>query len=320
MICGSKWKTCECPWFNYDRIDQDPLDHMQVPSPVPDRERLDDGDGVSPRDFRTGRGPLPGARPRQLTYEEDLYRRRLQEQGDEEYARRLQYGETDDDGYMSDYGDDGGLANTGSRFLNDDYRRGSQSLVQPSPPPPAPPMTPFERSNSVANYVSGVNRARGLRGTSIDRLADRFSEQRQGGSPIHRSFGNPIAHAGSPAMAMGPPPPPAGPGPMLMRHHTMDDEIFSSPRGIRVSERMVPRRATLDYMDEGDVYAPQGGRRRYQERERERERGREREPEAPKDSVLAGLTGPGRGLNRVVEWSRHVEPGLPDNHTAAVTT
>lgn len=312
MICGSKWKTCECPWFNYDRIDQDPLEHMQVPSPVPDRERLDNGDGIPPRDLRTGRGPLPGARPRQTTYEEDLYRRRLQEQEDEAYARRLQYGEPDDDGYMSDYGDDGGLANTGSRFLDDDYRRGSQSLVQPSPPPPAPPLTPFERSNSVANYVSGVNRARGLRGSSIDRLADRFSEQRQGGSPIHRSFGNPIAHAGSPAMAMGPPPPPAAPGHTLMRHHTMDDELFSSPRGIRASERMIPRRATLDYMDEGDVYAPQGGRRRFQERERERE--------PPKDSVLAGLTGPGRGLNRVVEWSRHVEPGLPDNHTAAIST
>lgn len=294
MVCGAKWKTCECPWFSYDTIETDQLDHMQVPGPALNRERRNSGDGMSPREFRTGRGPLPGARSRQATYEEDVYRRRIQEQEDEEYARRLQYDEPDDDGYMSDYGEDGGHGKAAGRFVGGEYRRGSRSLVQPSPPPA------FERTTPVANYVSGVNRARGLRGSSIDRLADRFSEQRQGNSPIHRSFGNPIAHAAGPAMAMGPPPPSlaAAPGPLLMRHHTMDDEIFSSPRGIRVSERMTPRRATLDYLDEADVYAPQS-RRRYQE---------------PSHSELAGLTGPGRGLDRVYEWSRHVEPGVPDNH------
>lgn len=302
MICGAKWKSCECPWFSYDTIEQDPPDLMQMPSPGLDREPRNGGDGIIPRDFRTGRGPLPGARGRQPTYEEDLYRRRVQELEDEGYARRLQYDERDDDDYTSDYGNDGGLGNAAGRFVNDEYRRGSQSLVQPPPPPPA-----FERTTSVADYVSGVNRARGKRGASIDRLADRFSEQRQGNSPIHRSYGNPIAHAAGPSMAMGPPPPPlaGAPSPLLMRHHTMDDEIFSSPRGIRLSERMTPRRATLDYMDEVEVYAPQQSRRRYQE---------------PSHSVLAGLTGPGRGLDRVFEWSKHVEPGVPDNHTVSTIT
>ncbi len=306
MICGAKWKNCECPWFNYETGEQDPLDHMQVPNPIIERERLNGGDGSSPRDFRTGRGPAPGARPRPPNYEDELYQRRIQEQEDEEYARRLQYAEEDDD-YLDEYGDGGGLANATGHFVSNDYRRGSQSLVQPPPPPP---MVPFERTNSVTDYVSGVNRARGVRGTSIDRLADRFSEQRQGGSPIHRSFGNPIAHAASPVMAMGPPPPPVGLPVHLMRHHTMDDEIFSSPRGIRAGERLVPRRATHDYLDEAEIFAPQS-RRRHREREWERER-----EAPPKDSVLAGLTGPGRGSNRVFEWSKHVEPGLPDNHPA----
>jgi hypothetical protein len=33
---------------------------------------------------------------------------------------------------------------------------------------------------------------------------------------------------------------------------------------------------------------------------------------APRTSVLAGLTGPERGMGRVREWSHHVEPGVPE--------
>ncbi|OBT64231.1 hypothetical protein VE03_06865 [Pseudogymnoascus sp. 23342-1-I1] len=36
MLCGLKWKTCACPWFNYDNIaDNDRLGHMRVPMPHP---------------------------------------------------------------------------------------------------------------------------------------------------------------------------------------------------------------------------------------------------------------------------------------------
>ncbi|OBT95237.1 hypothetical protein VE01_07600 [Pseudogymnoascus verrucosus] len=36
MLCGLKWKTCACPWFNYDNIaDNDRLGHMRIPMPHP---------------------------------------------------------------------------------------------------------------------------------------------------------------------------------------------------------------------------------------------------------------------------------------------
>ncbi|KFY82353.1 hypothetical protein V498_08618, partial [Pseudogymnoascus sp. VKM F-4517 (FW-2822)] len=36
MLCGLKWKTCACPWFNYENIDDnDRLGHMRVPMPHP---------------------------------------------------------------------------------------------------------------------------------------------------------------------------------------------------------------------------------------------------------------------------------------------
>ncbi|RYP06431.1 hypothetical protein DL764_003167 [Monosporascus ibericus] len=304
MMCGAKWKSCECPLFNNDTAEQDRLDSMQVPSPMIDRDRLGGGDSLSPRDGRTGRGILSGARSRQPTYEEDMYSRRLQVQEDEDYARRLQYEEPEDD-YANGYDEVVSLGNAAGHFMKErNYRHRSQSLVQPA----AAPLTAFERTNPAADYVAGVNRARGVRGTSIDRLADRFSEQRQGGSsPMHRPFGNPLPPPALPPLTMSPPPPSHAPPPVqLMRSQTLDDEMFSSPRSIRGSERIIPRRATHDYANEVDVHTL-ASRQRF------------REPEPPKDSVLAGFTGPGRGMNRVFEWSKHVEPGLPDNHTVIAT-
>ncbi|RYO98624.1 hypothetical protein DL766_001076 [Monosporascus sp. MC13-8B] len=304
MMCGAKWKSCECPWFNNDTAEQDRLDSLQVPSPIIDRDRFGGGDSLSPRDCRTGRGVVSGARSRQPTYEDDVYSRRLQVQEDEDYARRLQYEEPEDD-YENGYDDVISLGHAAGHFMKErNYRHRSQSLVQPA----AVPLATFERTNSAADYVAGVNRARGVRGSSIDRLADRFSEQRQGGSsPMHRPFGNPLPPPALPPLTMSPPSPShAPPAIPLMRSQTMDDEMFSSPRSIRGSERIILRRATHDYADEVDMHAL-ASRRRF------------REPEPPKDSVLAGFTGPGRGMNRVFEWSKHVEPGLPDNHTVIAT-
>ncbi|RYP80866.1 hypothetical protein DL769_002244 [Monosporascus sp. CRB-8-3] len=304
MMCGAKWKSCECPWFNNDTAEQDRLDSMRVPSPIIDRDRLGGGDSLSPRDCRTGRGVVSVTRSRQPTYEEDVYSRRLQVQEDEDYARRLQYEGPEDD-YANGYDDVVSLGNAAGHFMKErNYRRGSQSLVQPA----AAPLATFERTNSAADYVAGVNRARGVRGTSIDRLADRFSEQRQGSSsPMHRPFGSPLPPPALPPLTMSPPPPShAPPAIPLMRSQTLDDEMFSRPRSIRGSERIILRRATHDYADEVDMHAV-ASRRRL------------REPEPPKDSVLAGFTGPGRGMNRVFEWSKHVEPGLPDNHTVIAT-
>lgn len=330
MICGAKWKSCECPWFSYDSLEAEDIDPIQPPSPVIGRERRASGDGLSPHDYRTGHGPLPGARARQPKYSEEIYQRRIQQQEDEEYARRLQYSAPDDDEYLGDHEETVGPGKSGGQFRNENYRRRSQSLVQSAPPPPVPPAppappvppmppSPFDRTTPVTDYVSGVNRARGVRGTSIDRLADRFSEQRQTNSPVHRSYGNSITHGASASLIGAPPPVPAAPA-ALMRHHTMDDEIFNNPRGIRVSSdrMMTPRRATQhEYLlEDTDFHAlstqpsSSGSRRRSYQREYLLPQQRE---EPPPDSVLAGLQGPGRGAHRVFEWSKHVEPGNPDN-------
>ena len=34
MLCGLKWRTCECPWFNYETVEADRLAHMHVPGGI----------------------------------------------------------------------------------------------------------------------------------------------------------------------------------------------------------------------------------------------------------------------------------------------
>lgn len=70
MICGLKWKTCDCPWFNYDVVENDRLNHANA---------------------LLGRGHPQGAVPNPaLGYQEELDRRREQERRDENLARRIQ--------------------------------------------------------------------------------------------------------------------------------------------------------------------------------------------------------------------------------------
>ncbi|KAI5866758.1 hypothetical protein GGS23DRAFT_551946 [Durotheca rogersii] len=292
MICGLQWKTCECPWFNYETLDPDHLSRMQIPEPLVDPERL--GNRLSPGG---GLRIRPG-------FGDELRMRRLQEQQDEELARRLQFEDSDDD-YMDV---PAGVADSTEPFMASDYRRRPQTVVVPHAPPP-PPVAPFERANSVTDYVAGVSRARGFRATSLERrLADRF-EQRPGiASPTHPP--TPFGHGGippppAPPRAVGPPPlsqPPlapasAAPIPML-RRHTIDDDMYDNPRSSRYHDRSFPRRAsTRGYVDDPAVYEPGS---------RVRRRGRSASL-SPKDSVLAGLAGPGRGMHRVYEWVNHVE-------------
>ncbi|KIW87339.1 uncharacterized protein Z519_11975 [Cladophialophora bantiana CBS 173.52] len=73
MVCGLKWKSCDCPWFNYEAIDAhlgDPLRYQQEMDRRRDQvnrdEELarrmqqmgvgDDGDGQAPRMFGLGNG------------------------------------------------------------------------------------------------------------------------------------------------------------------------------------------------------------------------------------------------------------------------
>ncbi len=76
MICGVKWKGCDCPWFNYQTVEQDRLAHMNVPV---ERRVVVDGQEVDENHPRAARG-----------YQAEIDARREQERRDEELARRIQ--------------------------------------------------------------------------------------------------------------------------------------------------------------------------------------------------------------------------------------
>src|SRR6266516_1002656 len=145
MICGLKWKTCNCPWFNYNQVENDRLNHFNIPQiPAYQQQRL-------PRNFN-----------------EEVNGRRLQERDDEELARQLQNLDVDNDDF--DRGGPGGIfgiGNAAGHFLNQDYirvatgilggaygqaaaaanyvmggRRREDPATDPPPPPPPPPPQP----------------------------------------------------------------------------------------------------------------------------------------------------------------------------------
>ncbi|KAK2738001.1 hypothetical protein FQN55_000807 [Onygenales sp. PD_40] len=72
MICGSKWKTCTCPWFNYAAVEADRLAHMNV------------------QQARGAFADANGAWRAQLRQQHEAERRRQQERRDARIARELQ--------------------------------------------------------------------------------------------------------------------------------------------------------------------------------------------------------------------------------------
>ncbi|OHW90483.1 IBR domain-containing protein [Colletotrichum incanum] len=310
-VCGAQfcmWRSCDCPWFNYEAADADQLHDMQVPAALQRMERLDLTE--SSRSMRpTAASSAPPPRSRSQEYDSRLMRR-FQENRDEDLARTLQSYEIDDV-YDRGYGDIVDIGNTAGHFMNDDYRREPDKFVSaPIPPAPTPPAA-FERP-APTDYMSGVNRARGVPpDLSGQRLAERFSEFRSspGGprpgmmaplpvpplGPATAPPMGPLPMAGP--MAMGPPPPLP-----LLRRHTIEEELYNMTT--RPSERVVPGRIVHDYEREAAVHAPRSRRRMREE---------------PRSSTLAGLTGVGRGMNRVHEWRNHVRPGMPEGEPTAMT-
>ncbi|KAI9746748.1 MAG: hypothetical protein M1818_000463 [Claussenomyces sp. TS43310] len=65
MICGLKWKTCDCPWFNYEAVETNRLHHMRIPGRP--RARHDDDDDDDDDE--------PHARQRHDPVDDDLARR-----------------------------------------------------------------------------------------------------------------------------------------------------------------------------------------------------------------------------------------------------
>ncbi|KAK7997053.1 methylitaconate delta2-delta3-isomerase [Apiospora arundinis] len=290
MICGARWKTCECPWFNYDRTETDRSGHDRAPRTRAGHDRPAERARGSTHDVRSGHGSSLSRRSRPRDHEGRPSRRRV-------LAQRSAYEESDDD-YNGGYGDIIGIGNSAGHHMNDDYRRVAHSNIAPPMPPPMHPV-PFERINT-GDYVSGVTRARGMYTDSMERrLADRFSESRPSHSPSHRAFSGPMMPPPPPHRNVGPPPPPSIPHTApLMRRHTMEDDVLSNAQSqsIRLSERMKPRHARQrDHESEAGAYGPAGGMRRPDSNPRP-------------DSALAGLTGLGRGASRVDEWRVYVQP------------
>lgn len=142
IVCGAKWKTCDCPWFNYNNLpNPDRLNEMRVPEPIQMIYRQVFRDALNPippppprpaaaepaRDIP--RGPLP-----EVTYQQEMDQRRRQERLDADLARRLQLAtlmDPDDDVRPHRRGDLDlpGLGNVARHFLNDDFVQNAANVV-----------------------------------------------------------------------------------------------------------------------------------------------------------------------------------------------
>ncbi|KAF8862529.1 hypothetical protein BDZ45DRAFT_799021 [Acephala macrosclerotiorum] len=158
MICGLKWKTCNCPWFNYEAVEADRLNHMPVAEEAEDEE-------PRPRRLR---------RQRPNTYVEEITERQRQERLDERLARRLQgttLADEDDDAdddYQGGIGEVHGIGNGAGHFMNQDYVRAAHNILTGN----------FGQATAAANYVMGVANARGVPAprpnAGLRRMADRY--------------------------------------------------------------------------------------------------------------------------------------------------
>ena len=156
MICGARWKTCDCPWFNYNPIPEDRLYHMNVPGqPEPMQ--------VHYRRVPPNANPQPqhhAYNPRNpaLNYQQEIDRRRAQERTDEQLARRLQVlGFANDDevdvyGGGQGMGQEWGIGNAGGHFMNENYVRNAADLIT----------APYGHAR-----IRGVDGGRGLDGPRI---------------------------------------------------------------------------------------------------------------------------------------------------------
>ena len=164
MICGVKWKSCDCPWFNYAAVENDRLLHMNVAQ-------------VRQEGLRVGANGLPMPR----AYHEELERRREQEQRDEGMARLMMHrltlngvangaGPAELDGAGAYGAGIFAVGNAAGHFLNEhfvqratniltaDYGRtqmeaANRLLAEANPPLPATPPRPqvFIRQHSSAS-------------------------------------------------------------------------------------------------------------------------------------------------------------------------
>lgn len=333
MICGSKWKSCDCPWFNDEAIAADRRRHMNE-GPPPQWGGIEDifhreGPPMPP-ELRgmAGFGPMPhplAHMPHGYGLDSPRDFRRTHENEDADLARRMSvYGNLDDDYSSGTYHAPGGsMADGSSSTVHHQspyhYHRGSQSMVSPSVPPN------WDR-NSVTDYVSEVSRARGVREDSMERrLADRLAERPMlHSAAMHPISGSSIGQLAQPMYSYAGVTPssrvdPVTGMPVLMHGYSLTTPPVAIDMRYSGIQSATPLHSSMPSYDECyeqqriEVNTP-----RRRRRAQERERGRRLSSSAVatsntevKSSSLAGLTGPGRGMDRVAEWSYHVAPGVP---------
>ncbi|PHH75402.1 hypothetical protein CDD82_4456 [Ophiocordyceps australis] len=157
MICGVRWKACDCPWFNDGPdVKTDRFGHGISGKPRSREIMHSDLEDEHPG-HEVAAMALP-VRPRPRSYEEDALARRLNEQRQAPAGRHLAY----DKGY----------------YANGDYEHESRH-------PPSRAVAPFATAAlrvDKAGDSTGLGRGRGRRGDSMERrLADRLSDARSGG-------------------------------------------------------------------------------------------------------------------------------------------
>lgn len=237
--------------------------------------------------------------------------RQIQEESDAAYARRLQafhdYGDEGEVDFVGGFGDTHGIGNAAGHFMNEDFRPRPRNIMVPQPPPPHAPAIPLEPSvferPQAGDYIRGVNRARGVRAGSLNRLADRFNpENRQ--SPVHRppalptSQTMPLVMTPAVGSALA-----SGPTALPMRRHTGGGDMYMEDNRPRTAGTRSVERVTMSgrtkrpvYYDEPEVMHTSEGAAYRDE---------------PRASAMAGLTDGLKGHSRVDEWREYVSPGKP---------
>ncbi|KAG4025786.1 hypothetical protein MFRU_050g00040 [Monilinia fructicola] len=284
MICGLKWKTCNCPWFNYETVENDRLNHMEVPEPVPAQDAPERNAAPAARGARDR-----ARRPPPANYNDEINQRRRQEREDERLARQLQNWGTDgmptndrDADYNGGIGEIQGVGNGADHFMNQDYIREASNV-------PAQPGGVMNFGLGVTNFLSGVLRPRGVSAANptVAEMNDRYP-------------------AVAPTAPVPEPPPAAAPG--LIRRHTTRDATRPIAHSRRASDIVVPRRTRTDYATEAAIHAPASRASATPSRVSSSASKPKKEKEKTKSSILAGL---GSGKNRVDAWRSYVTPGAP---------
>lgn len=144
--CGLKWKTCDCPWFNYTGpFDGDRLNDIRVPEPVQILYRRVFGN--APRDGaadlavaepaanpRMGAAGARSGPPVEVTYQQEMDNRRRQENLDADLARRMQFASLSDQEdepptHRRGATETWGFGNAANHFLNEDFVQNAANVV-----------------------------------------------------------------------------------------------------------------------------------------------------------------------------------------------